>query len=671
MIQESPTLDLADDCSRFVTRHFEVISASSPHIYHSALVLTPRESIVRELYKSHAQHFVKVVHGMPALWDSNVAATTSRFKIRLAVWSPCNGFIAITTNHRMSVSILDSVTLQRYQTLEFPREISRSSEALAFSPDSHILTSISPENYYLHKGGEGAIVSWDLQTGGVVSSIELKGHHDIRMGNAHITHSMNGKMVAVLYRYRSSTVISIYDVVSGLYMYDIDHRVNLGHTLGTPSMDQIWTHGESLRFAIPGVTAITILEVGFALGATPIEVETVSVSDNIVEPLVLGSKEQDHITWTEFHPASCRLAFIKTGGTLLVWDSRASKYLLHHTHTNFHDRSMTFSSNGCLFACTTIESEVYIWRELPTGYILSEKLTPNTRYPKPRPSPNGESIITFKNYTIQLWHANGFATTTSRVSNKPLQHTGEDFILEFFPDRPLVVAARKKDKTVVVLDLKSGVLQLAINTSIEVYGLRSIGDTIVVIGDEKAITWDLPGGNFPPDAKMNVEDCTQTISFGKVDDSTVIAASISLDLRYIALIRYRYVGFRDCFLDVCCPSVGRNFRVETQASALWFAPGGNNIWCATNVGAEVYTITEDAVVHTKTIAHIEYGSWGCPWRSSCGHKGTNAGWILGREGKRLVMLPPIWRSYQVLWHGKFLALLHGGLSELIILEMEL
>ena len=53
-IQESPTLDLAEDCFRFVTGYFEIISASSPHIYHSALVAAPKDSIVRKLYESHS-----------------------------------------------------------------------------------------------------------------------------------------------------------------------------------------------------------------------------------------------------------------------------------------------------------------------------------------------------------------------------------------------------------------------------------------------------------------------------------------------------------------------------------------------------------------------------------------------------------------------------------------
>ena len=69
---------------------------------------------------------------------------------------------------------------------------------------------------------------------------------------------------------------------------------------------------------------------------------------------------------------------------------------------------------------------------------------------------------------------------------------------------------------------------------------------------------------------------------------------------------------------------------------------------------------------------IEHPPEGYPWASSRGYRVTNDWWILDPDGKRLLMLPPHWQSYAVhrVWKGKFLALLHGGLSEPVILEME-
>ena len=569
----------------------------------------------------------------------------------------------------MKVDILDSGTFQRLHSLEFPRETLVYSEAPIFSPDSRMLTSFIRGYHYRDTGG--FVVSWDLQTGGVVSAIEWKGPRDTKVGRARITYSMNGKTIAVLSRYTSSTIISIYDVLSGVHTHDIDHLAPAS-ALRTPYMYKIWAHGESLRFATPGPTGITILEVGFAPGATPMEIETVSVPKIHVETFVFEPRGQTDIAWTAFHTPSCRLAFVDTGGALIVWDARASKFLLHHTDNSFFGW-MTFSSDGRLFACTTIESEIYLWKESPTGYSLFEKLTPNTPYSKPRLSPNGQSVIAFSGSMIQLWPTKGFTTPTtpSSVSAQAPQHTG-NFLLEFLPDSPLVAFARKKDKTVTVFDLKSGVPQLTIDTSIDVYGLRPIGGTIVVIGQGKVITWNLPGGNFLPDARMSVEDSTQTIDFRIADPGSVIAASVSLDFQYIALLKHVLVGRLD-FLGVHCTSTGRNFRIGVRASALWFAPGGQDIWCAADNEAMVFSINHDGLNHTKTVVGIGGGSWGCPWGSSRGYEVTDDGWILGAGGKRLLMLPPLWHSrlsVDRVWDGEFLALLHGTLPEPVILELE-
>ena len=618
--------------------------------------------MVQKLYKAHVRPFVRVVQGIPASWDSNTPTSVVSSKFGLAVWSPCNRFIAISPGHTMTADILDSATLQRLQSLPFSRRIALPPEALAFSPDSRMLTFfirgqniLSPERF---------VVSWDLHTGGVVSAIEWKGFRDTKSRKAHIIYLMDGKTVAVISRYDDSTIISIYDVVSGVHMHNVDQgaRTNLDLALGVPYVYTIWAHEASLRFATHGPMKITTWEVGFAPGATPTEIESVSIPDI---PAFKPGKELD-LAWTEFHPASCRLAVIRieAEGTLLIWDARASKLLLHHTNINFRG-PMTFSSDARFFSCSAIGSEVHLWKESPTGYALFAKLAHGTSYSQPYLSPDGGSIITFSYSAIQLWHTKSFTTTTSTNLAQALQHTGEDFVLEFLPERLLAVAARKEDRTVTVLDLKSGVPQLVIETPIKVYGLGPIENTIIVVGDKEVITWNLPTGGLPPDARMSVEDSTQTIDFHDDDSNAVVVASTSPDLGYIA-----WYG-EDGFLEVYCTSDGQNLRVKLEwASVLWFSPGGHNIWCVDDNQAKVFTITQDTLDHTMTVLDVQDGSWGCPWGSSRCYKN---GWILGEGGNRLLMLPPLWQSLDSadrIWSGKFIALLHGGLPEPVILELE-
>jgi len=123
----------------FVAGYFEIIRASAPHIYHSALVW-PQKCHVRKLYESHSRRFARIICGVPESWDSNTAATTSPFLIGAAVWSPCNRFFAISSWDSIRVDILDSATLQRLQSLGSPWERFACSAVLIFSPDSRMLT---------------------------------------------------------------------------------------------------------------------------------------------------------------------------------------------------------------------------------------------------------------------------------------------------------------------------------------------------------------------------------------------------------------------------------------------------------------------------------------------------------------------------------------------------
>ena len=121
-------------------------------------------------------------------WDANTAATTRPCGIDAAAWSPCDRFIAITWYDAKVIEVLDSVTLRRLQTLEFPQaqHISVEHMALIFSSDSRILTcfgqSYPPDRKLF-------VVSWDLQTGGVASVIKLQGPHEDIAGTPSITYS--------------------------------------------------------------------------------------------------------------------------------------------------------------------------------------------------------------------------------------------------------------------------------------------------------------------------------------------------------------------------------------------------------------------------------------------------------------------------------------------------
>ena len=566
-----------------------------------------------------------------------------------AAWSPCDRFIAIISHTSEEVNILDSATLHRLQTLKFPEDVSTRNglHAFNFSPDSHILTC----------HGGGFVTSWDLQTGGIASIIKVEQSFSSRCP---VIYSANGKMIGVLYRPTIYHIeILIYDVASGVYMHSYSFGDDVPALERMPLKD-IWAHGEALRFATAGATAITIWEVGFTSGGTPTKVET-----------ILAPKGSDHCIpdQTLLLPDPCRLAIVTvTEQEVLVWDARKSKYLLRCTDAKFCPK-MSFSSDGRFFACTTTESVIYLWRKSNVGYILHEILVCPATASKPLLSPNGKSIVALCGLTTQLWRTR--VTTSPSLSHQTkAPHPTGRFVVDFSPDGMLAVAAMWLGNTVTVLNLKSGAPQLTIDAGLDVCGLRLTGSTIVVLGPgPDVITWNLPAGDCVPPAKMKMnqkESAQKIIRGGRY--SNLRGVTISFDSRYVALD----TEDSQCFYrGTSKESLG---VAEISGIRTWFSPDGCDLWVARDSdGAKVASVSgKGGFEETKlSWTSVEHPPEGCPWVPPRGYQVTRE-WILGLDGKRLLMFPPLWQSPAAVdraWKGQFLALLHDGLSEVVILEL--
>ena len=633
---------------------------------------TPKTSVVRKLYGSYAQPFARVVCGLPESWDSNTAAAVFSDPIDQAVWSSCSRFIAIAFQNSTLVDILDSVALQKLQTLKFERVFQSGRSGFGFSPDGRMLTR-SGHNRGESKGSS-FVVTWDLQTGSVISAIERP--LDIPEG-IRITYSKDGKLIGVLHQCLMATTISIYNVLSGEHTHDVYHRshqrINDQRLGSHRPWSIIWTHGESLRFATATLTSdwlttVAIWKVGFTPGSTSTEVSSLSIPTRIQPP---GQPQRIHWAQVQFHPALHRLALFgfQTGGGVLVWDIQKSRCLLRFTDIGFNSE-VTFSSDSRFFACSNRESEVFLWKESPTAYVLHGILTPSTQRSTPLLSPNGELLFTHGGFVTRLWHTKSF---TSTPSSAPIQTQRiEKFVLDFIPDRSLAVVARQKDNTVTAFDLNSGVPQWTIDTGMDVYGLRVVGEAIAVIGGTKVTAWNLPGGIASPGARMGVEDSIRTIHFRWGSESALVAGSVSFDFGHIAVI----YGSGEIGLLEVYTATGQLLRNSNPVGRdpLWFLPDRPGIGRVVdgNKGQVRLITTEGTLEDPIPIGDIENGQWGCPHGSSRGYKVTNDGWIVSPSRKRLLMLPPHWRSeiMRRVWNGQFLGLLHGTLPEAVILELE-
>ena len=646
-IQPSPTCDLVNDYLNFVITYFEVISSSAPHIYHSALPLSPQTSFVRNLYKSFARPLVRVVHGLPISWELVVATVFNPSLSVMAVWSPCSRFIAVA---RLSplIELLDAVTFKRLNTFEAPKGVT---QWLSFSPSNSLLTQVSDK---------WELTSWDLQTGGIASTIPSEPRTS-RTKCLSSTYSVDGKMFAIVHRddQNTTTTISTYDLCSGTHTYS--HQVSEGHIVAS-----IWTHGKYLRFATVKPGSISIWEAGFSSVHTLVEIKSLSAPDTV-------SCSEEYL----FLPTCSQLAFTLQKA-VLVWDAQNSKLLLNYMGSKRHT-AMTFSSDGHFFVCGGIGLGSHLWKEYPTGYMLHQVFPNRLRETMtPSLSPNGKSIIMLRGRTVQLWHTTRIIPLSSVIP--PPAHKQTAFILEFSPDKTLAAVAQLEDNTVTVLNLKSGNPQLTIDAGMKVLALRVTGSTTVVFGGKgggegSVVTWSLPAGDCALNTRVNINDSVQTTKLNYIlrhHPPPIPSTSISPNLNHIA-ITWNFVG-NSLTLSIYEVSTGRCFTTPADGARPWFTPDGCEVWCH-EIISEGWAIIKDSesnLIKLEPLMPAAHPPGEFPWQSSCGYEITPNGWVLSPSKKPLSWLPHHWRSHGMdkKWSGQFLGLLQSDLPMAVILEFD-
>ena len=680
-MQVSPTLDLVRDYSRFVISFFEVISASAPHIYHSALLLSPQTSITRRLYKQYAYPFARVVRGLPESWEPISASANLDNFTGPTAWSPCGKFIAIAK--RGSTEILDAVTLNRLKTFKPPHDYFDS--GLSFTPDGRSLTQF----------GYAGLINWDVQTGGLLSAIESESSW-FPQHSLSLTYSMDGKMIAVAYEdydflqahkdgdgddndddddddddddYYSDNPVLILIAIFNFFGTHI-------HTCRVPKepvISQIWAHGQCFRFATIKPSSIAIWEVSSTSPHELAEVESLSIPDEINEGYNMV-----------FFPPLSRLA-LTFPKTIQIWDAKSSKFLLNPEALPAlpsdptyppHSSWCSFSLNGHFFACIA-DGGVYVWKESPSGYILHQKFpfTLPTHIIGPRLSPDGESIIMPLRSAIHLW------STRNQIfppSNAPSGDDVEvDSVLAFSPNE--LFAAFARGSVVKILDLRSGDLVSATDMDVEISCLWMTQNTVVIVAGGKIVSWRIPGENCGVKSGANVKDSAQTITLDRsFTFYYATPTSVSPDLRRIAVSEHYPFPSMDR-LEIYDVFTGRSLgsiKISTRPMVPKFTLDGRQIWdLKARSTTKAWEIVEDSKSDTINLVPMTLEGTVCqpglfPLHS-CGYEVTGDGWVLSPAHKRLLWVPQRWRSDQWTyrtWSGRFLGLFYPELSDPVILE---
>ena len=610
--------------------------------------------MVWKLYKSYARPMTKIVYGLPTTWEQSIATTKFPYIVDVAAWSPCNQFVAVSwAGPESIVEIWDAIRFGKPTTLEFPLDKLSGTQQLVFSPDGHLLTwhGKNPEKF----------ISWDIQTGVLVSVIP-SGYQGNFIHCTSITYSASGTMFGASFRGDLFT-IHTYNALSGTHIHS--------HSIEGQTISKIWTRGESFQTGTIDSGSVTIWEAEFASIHELKEVVSLHMPDDF-----------DTLNGGLFHPPTSRLA-VRTEKSILIWSPQDSKLLLNSTDPMVcYEMWMSFSGDGQFFACgvivpETVGPEIYLWKESSTGYILHQRLLPNTGAYRPLLSPNGEFILGFGTTAIQLWNTTDSPTSLSTSLSRVSQRT---FILGFSPNGTAAAVTRMGERVVKVLDLKSGILQLVINVGIKVYGLRVGENTIVIVGEGNIVTWNLPAGDCIPNLQVNINDSVQTTPFDHPWISATTkrpTVSVSPDLCHVAITESQHDGDGPC-LHLYDVSTGQClYSTPTgYGDTPWFTLDGCEIWCiaAANTADRWRIVKESGsgitkLEHAGSVAHPPDGF---PWNPSDGYEVVSNRWIFHPSGRRLLWLPSHWQlfEWQRMWSGQFLALLHDGLPEALILDLK-
>jgi WD40 repeat protein len=606
---------------------------------------------------------MRIVHGVPISWNPIIATAEYSHLIKESVWSPCSRFIAICQwEPKSGIRVLDAVTLNQVNFFTPPCDHNGTC-LIAFSPKNHLLTWLC--------ACSNLLISWDLQTGIVASEIPIKEDEPIGRASS-ITYSQCGTMFGVLFQHSTiATIATIatYNVFSSTPIY----YHSIGGTVG-----MFWTHGKYIQYTTLGWRSFTIWEVGFISGQPATQVKSLPYPDNFHDR-----------TECYFLPTLSRLAvaFTKNVEMLLlgcdnpemaifVWDAQNSKFLLNPVDVEL-PRNPSFSSDGYFFMCSD-RDKIYIWKESPTGYILHRKLRSHGEVNKALLSPNGQLIFKQSLSTLELWH-----TTDSMTSSTlPTQASQlkENFILGFSPDESMVAVARLRDNVATVVNITSCSPQLIIDTGMEIFGLGVNGDTVVVVGNGKVVTWRIPTGY----------DCLEvrasSIQTVMLDQSPLLlpwapSVSISPDFNHILIAGMYILGKGKYYLCAYSMSTGKCLaEVQQDGYGVWFTSDGCKVWSSHTidrdgspciVGWAIVKGNGSDLLKLEPLDTTQHKPEGDPRKPPCGYGVTDDGWILTSSGKRLLWTPPHWRLYLDggKWVGRFLGILHGTLPEAVILKL--
>ena len=451
-----------------MTKFFEVIKVSAPHIYHSALELSPQSAIVRRLYYYYRPHLTpRAVRGVPSLWNQPLTIKTNH---KFSTWSPCGKSLAVATPN--NVEIWDILTLGKRSTLcptnpshklwDTPGQgiLKDLPSGIAYSPDGHSLACYSSSST--------AIIIWDIQTGGVVNSI---GCGAVGTTFESLVWSFDGKTIGAIFASGQGWVVCVCDVALGTMV-----SPGLLQSLHKP---YLWPHDKLLQ--ILTTSGRGCIEFNIYVTGSPLS-RTISRARSFSIRLPHHSNPQT-ISSISFSPTTGQISFVTNKHALLVFHVKNSKVLLEEAG-NFHGNC--FSPDGSLLVSSQ-SNHIHVWQNEHNHYSPWRKVPFQGSSGDPPQdlqfSPTSLSVLISREGFLEVVHLDDPEANPPKPP--PCQYA------KISTNGAYIVTADWGRSTITITNLHSQIPSWFINIDSQIYGLALTGNILLVKEEYGFIAWRL------------------------------------------------------------------------------------------------------------------------------------------------------------------------------------
>ncbi|KAH7076307.1 beta transducin-like protein HET-D2Y [Paraphoma chrysanthemicola] len=436
--------ELIHDAYRFVMYFKGAIETSALQAYVSALLFSPRSSLVKKLFRHEEPNHVTVIPAMDDGWSmclqtleghkwSNLSVAVSPDSTHLASSSD-DGTIAIW--HVSSGTCLK--TLKGHRSAAY---------SVAFSPDSTQLASAS----------DTTVKIWNVSSGACLKTLE--GHGD--------------RVMSVIFSPDSSQLASasydknvkIWDASSGVCLHTLK-----GHAAFVKSVS--FSHD--------------LMHMSSSLGDNTVKIWDIS-SGACLETL---EGHGGHVLSTVFSPNSSQLASASMDKTVKIWDLRCGACTQTLEGHSDEILSIAFSHDSARLASASADETIKIWHlhsgtSLQTlkvlgGNVMAIAFVPDSTW----------LALASLSGLIEIWD------TSSSTCLKSEGHSDKICSIAFSPDSTLLASA-SKDRTVKIWDTSSGsCVQTLIGHGDAVKSIAFSGNSHLASGsyDTTVKIWDISSG---------------------------------------------------------------------------------------------------------------------------------------------------------------------------------